>query len=120
MEGQLEFFRMIFGRQPTPQEPKEWIVVNFRLSTGQEFGSTDERALVHQFTQRLAALIEESKAGNYDGDEYGGGQGALYMYGPDADRLFEVVSPLLSAWELLKGGHVIKRYGEARSEQIDY
>ncbi len=31
---------------------------------------------------------ERQRAGEYDGDEFGGGQRTVYPYGPDADRLF--------------------------------
>jgi len=35
----------------------------------------------------------------------------LFMYGPDADRLFNVTSRRLRASRLAKGGWVVKRYG---------
>jgi hypothetical protein len=114
-------FRKIFGSRPTPESPQEWIAVYFKLTSGSEFGSTEERAVVHRFTDKLASVIEEQRAGVFDGDEYGNGQGALFMYGPNADRLFDVVYPLLSAWELLRGGHAIKRYGmPERSERVEF
>jgi len=36
------------------------------------------------------------------------------MYGPDADRLFGVVEPILKAAPLARGGFAIKRYGDAK------
>lgn len=95
--------------------------MHFVLASGEPFGTPEERSIAQEFSRRLAATINENKAGIFDGDEYGEGQGALFMYGPNADRLFDVVSPLLNAWGPLKGGYLIKRYGvPERSERIDY
>jgi hypothetical protein len=35
------------------------------------------------------------------------------MYGPDADRLFAAVEPILRGSRLTVGAHAIKRYGPA-------
>lgn len=94
----------------------EWIAVYLKLSDS-EFGTEEERNAVHQFTNRLDSVIQESKAGVFDGDEFGNGECGLFMYGPSADRLFEVVLPLLKDWEPLKGGYAIKRYGAPPDEQ---
>ncbi len=37
--------------------------------------------------------------------------GSLYMYGLNADRLFEIVIPILSETAFIKGAKAIKRYG---------
>jgi hypothetical protein len=34
------------------------------------------------------------------------------MYGPDADKLFEVVKPVIDSTNYLKGGFAFLRYGE--------
>jgi hypothetical protein len=61
--------------------------------------------------ERVAETVKIEKAGMYDGDEFGNGECTLYLYGPDADRLMMVVSPLFREWELAKGGYAVKRYG---------
>ena len=97
------------------------VAVHFKLSTSGQFGSSEERAMVHRFSDSLASVIEDQQIGVFDADEYGNGEGALFMYGPNADRLFEVVYPLLSTWSPLKGGYAIKRYGvPERSERIEF
>lgn len=115
----MRVFGKIFRSRSLPRSPQEWIAVHFELSS--EFGSAEERAKVHKFTDKLAAVIDEQQAGVFDGDEFGNGHGALFMYGPDADELFVVVYPLLSSWEPLKGGYAIKRYGmQGREERIEF
>ena len=69
----------------------------------------------------LIATIEKAEAGEFDGNEVGGGSCTLYMYGPSADRLFDVVFPILVERDLPAGSHVMKRFGGpgARAERID-
>jgi hypothetical protein len=111
----------LFGARPTPPSSDHCVLVHFRLSDD-KFGTHDERDAVHQFSDTLAALIEQHSAGEFDGDEFGGGEGTLFMYGPDADRLFGAIEPALKTWEPLRGGHVIKRHGGpgSREERIEF
>ena len=75
------------------------------------FGEAAERDAIHAFTDLLATAVEAAEVGAFDGDEFGAGECSLFMYGPDADRLFAVVHPLLTAWPLARGGVAIRRYG---------
>jgi hypothetical protein len=61
-------------------------------------------------------------AGEFDGDEFGGGECILFMYGPDTDKLFSAIQPIMKDWQALVGGYAIKRHGPpgARSEKIDF
>jgi hypothetical protein len=116
----MGFLKGLFGGARPAVKPKDAVLVHFKLSD-REFGTSDERDSVHEFTDRLDALILEHQAGEFDGDEFGNGEGTLFMYGPDADRLYEAVLPALKNWEKLRGGHVIKRYAESnRSVRIDF
>lgn len=81
-----------------------------------EHGTSEERDSIHGLSDALEASIEEYDAGEFDGDEFGGGECTLYMYGTDADRLFEAIRRPLFASPLARGGHVIKRYGPRRME----
>lgn len=76
-------------------------------------GAPGEQAAVFALAEELEAAIGSSSAGEYDGEEFGGGSCVLYMYGPDANRLFAVVEPVLKSTPLSRGGFAIKRYGEA-------
>jgi hypothetical protein len=91
----------------TPVE--QAVVVHFA------YGSKD---LQHLFAleAQLEAAIVKTKVGQYDGNEVAvdGSDGYLYMYGPSADRLFEVVKPILEASQLMRGAKVKKRYGPAK------
>jgi hypothetical protein len=103
--------------------PEHSVQVVLPLSS--EHGSDDEMDAVHELTDKLDEAIEAAEAGELDGDEFGGGICRLYLYGPDADKLFEAIKEPLFASPLSKGGHAIKRYGEpsnpkAREVRIDF
>jgi hypothetical protein len=115
----MGFWKGLFGTRPVAN-PDDSVTVHFTLSD-KKFGSSEERDRVHRFSHELATLIQECQVGEFDGDEFGNGEGTLFMYGPDADRLFEAVLSALKTWEPLRGGHVIKRYGKlGRSVRIDF
>jgi len=59
----------------------------------------------------LIAAIEASGIGEFDGNAIGPDGAVLYMYGSDADALFEVVGPVLEGVELPAGSYALKRYG---------
>lgn len=86
--------------------PEHAVIVHFN------YGSTNLQplfALEEQIEQAIAA----ADAGEFDGDEIAidGSDGSLYMYGPDADKLFEIVKPLLESVNFMHGAKAIKRYG---------
>ena len=100
------------------------VLVQLTLSGG-EFGSEAETDAIHELTDKLEEAIEERDAGEFDGDEFGGGKCTLFMYGSDADALFAAVEPLLRASPLTRGGLAIKRYGaagdaDAKEARIDF
>jgi len=69
---------------------------------------------------RLGEAIEKSHAGELDGNEIGEGTYTIYIYGPDAKRLFKTVQPILKDFRPPMGSYVIIRYGKpgARQEKI--
>lgn len=106
----MKLFSKLLSKNEAPQSKDEWIAVYLKLSND-NYGTDTERASIHEFTSILDKVIKESGQGFFDGDEFGEGEASLYMYGPNADKLFKVVEPLLRNWEPLKGGYAIKRYG---------
>jgi len=87
-------------------EPEHAVIVHFT------YGSTDLSRLF-ELENKLEAAIEEAKIGEYDGNDVAvdGSDGYLYMYGTNADTLFEVVRPILEATEFMKGAKAKLRYG---------
>lgn len=88
------------------------VIVHLRLDDD-GFGSAEKRESINELQDALAAAIDKAEAGEFDGDEFGEGECVLFMYGPDADVLFDTIKPILKKSPHSKGGFAIKRYGEA-------
>ena len=77
-----------------------------------DYGQTDLSPL-HELEDKLTDAIESASAGEFDGDEVAmdGSDGTLYMYGPSADRLFDVVRPVLASADCIHNAVATIRYG---------
>jgi hypothetical protein len=75
-------------------------------------GSTNLEPLF-ALERQLESAITAAQAGEFDGNEIAvdGSDGTLYMYGPDADKLFDAIRPALEACSFMKGAVVKLRYG---------
>lgn len=98
------------------------------IGYGQAGGATDEHAVIVQFDygsrdlanlfeleDELIEAVEAAQVGQVDGHEIAmdGSDGTFYIYGPDADRLFEVVRPILASTSKIKQPVARLRYGPA-------
>ena len=99
----------LVGTKPesTEKPPEHAVIVAFAY-----IGSTDLEPLF-ALERQLESDITAAKAGEYDGNEIAvdGSDGTLYMYGPDADKLFAAIRPTLQACSFMKGARVKLRYG---------
>jgi len=87
-------------------------------------GSPDEVSRLFALEEQIEKAIRAAKAGEFDGNEFGGNECVFYMYGPDADTLFAAVQPVIAAVSPPRGAHAIKRYGSAddpgaREERVE-
>ena len=88
----------LFRRTPSPVPAGEdhAVLVHFPLSDD-EFGSEAERATLGDLGDRLADVVARAGVGEFDGDEFGNGEAVLYLYGPDAELLWQAVEPEVQA-----------------------
>ena len=89
---------------------KHALIIRFK------YGSTDLSQL-EALEDELIAAIEAAHVGDFDGNDVAadGSEATLYMYGPDADKLFEAVRTVLERNNLTQGALATKRYGSARN-----
>jgi hypothetical protein len=66
---------------------------------------------------KLWALLDNSSIGMFDGNEIGGGETVLFLYGPDAELLFTKIEPVLRADEFCKEARVVIRWGGPNAPQ---
>jgi hypothetical protein len=88
---------------------RESFTVFIKLSDA-EFGGASERDDVCKLEDALIEAIEENSAGEFDGNEFGGGFATLYMYGPSATKLEKAIMPVLTAFHLPAGSYAVKCY----------
>jgi hypothetical protein len=103
----------LFGpRKPVRKRPPEQsVIVHF------SYGSTNLQH-VYALEDLLRNAISEAAAGEYDGHEVAedGSDGFYYMYGPDAEALYRVISPVLAASSFMRGATVTLRFGPPKSK----
>ena len=91
------------------------VIVYFRFSN-------ENLEPIHTLERALIEAIVDAQVGVYDGHEVDlldGDDAYLFMYGPDADRLFAIVQPLLEAASLMQGAEVTLRYGSSDNEAAE-
>jgi hypothetical protein len=64
-----------------------------------------------QLNERLYEEVERSGTGEFDGNEIGEGSATLYAYGPDADRLFRAMEPILRSYPVCRDARIVIRHG---------
>src|SRR5262249_45052604 len=105
----------LHGAKPTADSAKpphdQSVIVKFA------YGSR-KLAPIHDLEDKLTQAINPAKVRIIDGHEIaiGGRDGSLYLYGPDADRLFAVRRPILESADFLKGPRVTLRYGPLETD----
>jgi hypothetical protein len=70
-----------------------------------------------RLSEKLTEAIENSGLGMFDGNEIGGNETVLFMYGPDAKLLFKQIDPILREDEFCRGAKAIIRWGGPGSPQ---
>ena len=83
------------------------VIVNFKYQHS-------DLALLSKLEDALKAAIIRSKVGEYDGNEFavdGSRNAVLYVYGPDADRLFAPIEPILIGTKFMADATITRRYG---------
>jgi len=92
------------------------VIVNVPLQ-----GADGEFELVDGLGERLRERLESTRAGEFDGNLIGQDWGILYLYGDDADRLWDAIESEVRAASLPAGTYVVKQYGPpgGRETRID-
>jgi hypothetical protein len=96
-------------------EPDEPIVVAYLKLSDAEFSSEREQMRLFALEDRVMRAIDASGAGTYEGNYFDRGFFRLYAAGPDAERLADVVRPLLA--DAPPGSILVKRNGPPGTEE---
>ncbi len=103
--------------KPSAAPPEQALLLRIILS-GDEYGTEEERAWCYALEEELEQALENAGAGMLDGDEFGDGRCDVYMYGPDANRMWDVVAPILTTKSFKSGSYATKVFGRIDLENV--
>ena len=101
-----------WGKKDERPKVEQAVIVHIPFSTD-AFGTDEEQEAAFALETELEEAVNASGLGEFDGNEFGGGECVFFIYGPDADALYGHIEPVLRSNPLAAGGFAIKRYGEA-------
>lgn len=106
----MKLAELIFGSIapdcPPDHENNEAVIIHFYY--GQE-----ELDPLYDLESKLDKIITESRVGKFDWHEMNmdNTDGYLFMYGPDANKLFKAAIPVLDACDFMRGAIARLRFG---------
>lgn len=73
----------------------------------------EELDQLYSLEKKLRIIISKNNLGEYDGHEIAidNSDGSLYMYGANAETLFNAIKPTLESIEFMKGAEANLRFG---------
>jgi hypothetical protein len=118
----VSFLRRILGRNEdeneAPGEPvsddRQSVVAWVRLGD-RNFENEREQQRLFELENRVMRTLEDSGMGSYDTNDLAPGFFRMTMLGPDADRIVEVVTPLLR--DVPAGSYLAVRRGPSGSSE---
>jgi hypothetical protein len=115
----MGIFQKRFASQPStnPGEGEQAVLVYINVS-GLPLDVCEEHDLA-TIEDQICEIIEGDKLGKLDGNEVGPDGAALYMRGPDAEKLFAGIESTLHEHPLCRGARVfIRRGGPGAPERV--
>jgi len=116
----MSIFGRLFGKKdggetPQPREPQQAVLVHLDGTSLPD--SVYQECDTATIEDRLIEVIERDGLGEFDGNETGPTETTLFMYGPDAGRLFVGIEQTLRAYPLCQGARVVIRRGGPGAEE---
>ena len=101
--GMIDKFRRI---DSTLRAVEQAVIVRFNFPSG-------NLDYIFQIEDQLAKAVEGLALGQLAGNEIAldGRDNLFYLYGPDADKIFTAIEPVLLQWDILSEAKVLLRYG---------
>ena len=104
------------NHQSSSDSVEQALIVTVPLSGG-DWEDDEQVERLFKLEEEVMKAIEDSGAGEYDGNEIGEGTFTMYAYGPSASKLFGVAMPILAKYQLPSGSQAMMRYGRPGAEE---
>jgi hypothetical protein len=97
--------------------PEQALLLRLRLPENQ---ADDEAPVIVALEEAIESALRRHRAGEFDSHDLRDGIWTLYLYGPDANRIFESIEGVLRGARLDPSSHAVLRYGGrgSREERI--
>ena len=97
--------------------PEQALLLRLRLP---ECQADDVTPTIVALEEAIESALRAHRAGEFEGHDLRDGVWHLYLYGPDAERIFESVAEVVRGARLDPNSHAILRFGGrgAREERI--
>ena len=97
--------------------PEQALLLHLRLPESQ---AGDETPTIVALEEAIENALREQRVGEFEGHDLRDGVWTLYLYGPDARRIYECVAKAVREARLDPSSHAIMRFGGrgAREERI--
>jgi hypothetical protein len=107
----------LLDRFKKKEKVEEAVIVNLN---GTELGREIYRAHdLSTLEDQLISVLDGDSVGTFDGNELGSEGATLYLYGPDAHRLYAKIEPVLRTSPLCRNARVIVRQGGPGALQVE-
>lgn len=108
----MGFLSRLFRTEPKPAaQPGKEECVLVHLDGTSLPDDVYEQCDVMTLSDELGAVLERQGLGQYDGDERGPVETTLFMYGPDAEQMFNGIEATLRAYPLCQNARIVIRRG---------
>ena len=97
--------------------PEQALLLRLRLPESQ---TDDETPTIVALEEAIESALRAHRSGEFEGHDLRDGVWTLYLYGPDAERIFESVAEVVRGARLDPSSHAVLRFGGrgAREERI--
>jgi hypothetical protein len=101
----MNIFSNLFKRN-APEPEQQAVIIHF------QYGLND-LAQLFALEEKLEATITSARVGEFDGNEIAVDlhDAYFFMYGPDAEKIFQVILPVIQSASFMNGASVKLRYG---------
>lgn len=120
----MSFFKKLFGKKEPADDGMDQHLVRVHIPILSDMPTTEEFDRYVELEDILGEAAEAAEVGELDGNEVGGGEYTIWLYGQSAGPLAAVVKAELAKHSLPTGSFLFVRHGGvedkmAREERIN-
>jgi hypothetical protein len=112
----MGLFDIFKTKRPDSKIPSQQAVI-VELSEAVPRAEIYENYDLSTLEEQIISSLAGTGLGELDGNEVGPREATLFLYGPDADKLFQRIEGILKAYPLFESTQVTIRYGEPGAAQ---